>query len=260
MSKKRNKMHPILFSIGTFELRVYGLLTAIAFLTAIYFASILAKKKGYNPDVVFDVGLVIIICSVVGARALYVAVWWKYYAANWLDIFKVWEGGLVFYGGLICAVTGGIIWLKIKKIPVLPMADILIPFLALAHAIGRIGCYFNGCCYGAVNEHYGVIFPAIGDNLRHLPTQLYESALNFLNFVLLLLFFRNTKRKSGDVFFVYLINYGVIRIIMELFRGDPERGKILFMSTSTFISLFLLAAGIGGLLYSRFSGKRKSQQ
>ena len=94
-------MHPILFTIGTLEIRVYGVLTAIAFMTGIYLSSILAKKRSINPDIILDLGLVIIICSIIGARALYVIVWWKYFAVHLAEIFKVWEGGLVFYGGLI---------------------------------------------------------------------------------------------------------------------------------------------------------------
>src|ERR1035437_2973172 len=244
-------MHPILFKLGPLEIRVYGLLVAIAFLTAIYLASMLAKKRGYKEDVILDLGLVIIISSVIGARLLYVLVWWNYFAALPLEILKVWEGGLVFYGGLIGAFIGGIAWIRHKKLPVLDIADMCVPFVALAHAIGRIGCYFNGCCYGAVSEHCGVIFPTIGDSLKHYPTQLYESVLNFLNFVILILFFRNTKRKTGDVVFMYSFNYGVIRMCMEFFRGDPERGFILNMSTSQFISIFLIVIGIAGFIYLR---------
>jgi phosphatidylglycerol---prolipoprotein diacylglyceryl transferase len=244
-------MHPILFSLGPLEIRVYGFLTALSFITAIYLASVLAKKEGFNPDVIFDLGLVVIISTVIGARILYVMVEWKYFAANPAAIFKIWEGGLVFYGGLIGSVIGAIFWLKHKKLPFFPIADICIPFLAVAHAIGRIGCYFNGCCYGAVNEHCGVIFPSIGDGLMHIPTQLIESALNFLNFIVLILFFRNKKRKTGDVLFLYLLNYGIIRLIIEIFRGDPERGTVFFMSTSQFISIFMIVIGIAGFVYLR---------
>lgn len=249
-------MHPILFNIGTLQIRVYGVLTALAFLTGIYLSSMLAKKRGFNPDVMLDMGLVAIVTAVIGARTLYVLVWWKYFAANPVEIFKVWEGGLVFYGGLIGGFIGCLAWVKYKKLPVWEIADISVPFIALAHAIGRIGCYYNACCYGAVNEKYGVIFPAIGDNLKHLPTQLYESALNFLNFIILLLFFRNRKRRTGDVLFMYSFNYGVIRLIMELFRGDPERGTVLGFSTSTLISLFLIVIGIAGFMYLRFKKQK----
>lgn len=251
-------MHPILFSIGPLEIRVYGVLTAFAFLTAITLASMLAKKRGFHPDVILDLGLVVIMSTVVGARLLYVIVWWKYFGEHPLDIFKVWEGGLVFYGGLIGSVIGGALWIRHKKIPFLEIADICMPFVSLAHAIGRIGCYYNACCYGRENEHYGVIFPAIGDNIKHMPTQLYESVLNFLNFVVLILIFKNKNRKTGDVLFMYSLNYGVIRFIIELFRGDPERGTVMLLSTSSFISLFMIVIGIAGLIYLRVKKQKTS--
>jgi phosphatidylglycerol:prolipoprotein diacylglycerol transferase len=245
-------MHPVLFSLFGFEIKTYGVLVAVAFLTGIYLASILAEKEGVKKDDMLDLGLVIIICALLGARLLYVGIWWKYYLKNPLDILKVWEGGLVYYGGFILSVIGTFFWLARKKLSFLKITDILVPFLALSHAIARIGCYFSGCCYGRQDPH-GVIFPNIGDNLPHLPVQLYESAANFLNFVFLLLFFRLAKRKEGDVFYLYLFNYGIIRIIMEMFRGDPERGTILFLSTSTFISLVLLVSGAAGLIYNRLA-------
>ncbi len=248
-------MHPILFSLGSFKITVYGFMTAVAFLTGIYLSSMAAKKKGIDPDTILDLGLVIIISAVIGARLLYVMVWWNYYSKNFVDIFKVWEGGLVFYGGFIGALGGSIWWILKKKLPFLKLGDIFMPFLALSHAIGRIGCYYNACCYGAVNDKCGVIFPALNDNLRHLPTQLYESVLNFLNFVVLIMFFSNKKRKEGDVFFLYFLNYGIIRFVIELFRGDPERGAILGMSTSSFISLFLIVTGVVGIVYLRVKNK-----
>ena len=244
-------MHPVLFSIFGHEIRVYGLMVAMAFLTGLTLSSMAAKKKGINPDVILDLGLVIIISSVVGARALYVGVWWSYYANHVIDIFKVWEGGLVYYGGFIGALAGAFAWIHYKKLNLHEIGDIMMPYLALAHAIGRIGCYYNACCYGAVNDKFGVIFPALNDNLRHLPTQLYESVLNFLNFVFLALFYKNKKRLEGDVFYAYFLNYGIIRFTLEQFRGDPERGFIFGISTSMFISIFLAASGIAGLVMLR---------
>jgi phosphatidylglycerol:prolipoprotein diacylglycerol transferase len=172
---------------------------------------------------------------------------------NPLDILKVWEGGLVYYGGFILSVIGAMWWLAKKKLSFLKITDILVPFLALSHAIARIGCFFSGCCYGRPDIH-GVIFPNLGDNTARFPVQLYESAANFVNFLVLILFYKYAKRKQGDVFFLYLLNYGVIRSIMEVFfRGDPERGTVFFFSTSAFISLFLIVSGAAGLIYNRLA-------
>ncbi|MFW6210646.1 MAG: prolipoprotein diacylglyceryl transferase, partial [bacterium] len=217
----------------------------------------LSIKEGYGKDDILDLGLVAIFTSVIGARVLYVIVWWEYFAKEPLSIFKVWEGGLVFYGGLIGAVIGSAVWLRLKKKPVLKTGDICMPFLALAHAIGRLGCFFNGCCYGKVSEKYGVVFPGAGDNLPHLPVQLYESAMNTVNFAVLMVFYRFFRKNDGEVFFLYFINYAVIRTVMEMFRGDAERGMMFGMSTSTFVSIIILIFGLSGFIYIRLKNGKK---
>ncbi|MCE5300762.1 MAG: prolipoprotein diacylglyceryl transferase [Spirochaetia bacterium] len=253
-------MHPLLFNIGPLEVRTYGVLVALSFLTAIFFASMLAKKKGHNPDIIFDLGLIILISAVIGARLLYVIVWWPYFSKHIGEIFMVWEGGLVFYGGLIGAFIASAAWVRYKKLDLMELGDICMPFLALSHAIGRFGCFFNGCCYGVESQKYGMIFPSIGDNIPHLPVMLYESALNLLNFIILILFFRNKSRRDGDVMFLYFVNYGIIRIIMELFRGDPERGFFFGLSTSTLISIGVLLFGVAGMLYLRVKDAGNKRQ
>ncbi len=242
-------MHPVLFNLGHLEIRVYGLLVAVGFLVAIYFAAYLAERQGIKKDVIYDLGFVIIISSIIGARLLYVFVWYKYYLKNFHEIFMVWKGGMVFYGGLIGALIGGFLYIKIKKLPFLKIGDICIPFVSLAHSIGRIGCFYNGCCYGKIDEKCGVVFPVLEDGKPHLPTQIYESILNFINFFILIILYKYFKKKEGFIFYLYFINYSIIRLIIELFRGDEERGQILFLSTSTFISIIMMIIGIAGLLY-----------
>ncbi len=245
-------MHPVLFDIGGFEIRYYGVLVALGFFTAIYCAAALAKKKGFKEDDMLDIGLVAIIFAIVGARLLYVAVWWEHYIKNPLDIIKVWEGGLVYLGGFIGAFSGSLWWIKRKKLPFFKFADIGIIFIPLGHAIGRIGCFLNGCCYGRVNESCGVVFPAIGDGLPRIPTQLYESAANFLIFIFLISYYKFVRKKpDGETAAFYFIAYGIIRFVLEFFRGDPERGRILFMSTSMFISVIMILTGVSGVIYLR---------
>jgi len=250
-------MYPELITIGAFSLGSYGVLIALAFIAGIMLASKLSIKEGYGKDDILDLGLVAIFTSVIGARALYVIVWWEYFAKEPARIFKVWEGGLVFYGGLIGAVIGTAVWLKIKKKPVLKTGDICMPFVALAHAIGRIGCFLNGCCYGRVSEKYGLVFPGVGDNVPHLPVQIYESVLNFINFIFLIVFYRFFKKRDGEVFFLYFINYAVIRVIMEFFRGDAERGMFAGLSTSTFISIVVIIFGAAGIIFIRLKNGKK---
>ncbi len=247
-------MHPVLLNIGGFELRSYGVAVALAFLVGIISAAKLAKREKLNEETVYDIGVAAIISSIIGARILYVIVNFDFFSKNPVSVFKVWEGGLVFYGGLAGAITGTWIYLRIKKISFFDYADIFAPLIALGHAIGRVGCFLNGCCYGAVDHKYGIIMPGAGDGLPHLPVQLYESGLNFINFIFLFFWYLKLRKKRGEVMFVYMISYSVIRFFMEFFRGDEERGFIMSLSTSTAISIVLFLAGITGFILLR-SGK-----
>lgn len=249
-------MHPILLDLGFFQLRSYGVMTALSFLVGILLAANLAKKEGQKSDDIYDIGLAAIIGAVIGARILYVAANWNAYSGNLLSILKVWEGGLVYYGGFLGALAACSWWIITHKRDYLKLGDIVMPFLALAHAIGRIGCYLNACCYGVHSEKCGVNFPGI-EGGPFLPVQLYESALNFLNFAVMMALYK-MKRKKGDIFFLYFFNYGIIRFVMEMFRGDPERGTVFGISTSMFISIFIFAAGLAGLIWLRVkNGKEK---
>jgi len=256
-------MHPILFEFAGLKITTYGLIVAVAFLASIYLAAELAKKQGIKSDIIFDLGFIIIIWAIIGARLLYILIWYKDYIKDPIAIFKVWEGGLVFYGGFIASFFAALLWIKSKNLDFFILADIVAPFIAFGHSIARIGCFFAGCCYGREsNCHHllcGVVFPALGDNITRYPVQLYESFANFLNFLVLIFFYRKFKSKNGDVIFLYFLNYGIIRIIMEFFRGDPERGKILFLSTSTFISLFMVFVGILWFFYFRHKKYGKNE-
>jgi len=241
-------MHPILLEIGGFELRSYGVSVALAFLVGILAAAKLAKRAKLSEEAVYDIGVTAIISAIIGARILYVIVNFSYYREDPMSVFKVWEGGLVFYGGLIGALIGTYLFVKLNKLDYFAYADIFAPLIALGHSIGRMGCFLNGCCYGGVDEKHGIIMPAIGDNLPHLPVQLYESGLNFILFAVLFIWYLRFSKKRGEIMFLYLAGYSVVRFIMELFRGDAERGFFMSLSTSTIISIALFAAGAAGLI------------
>ncbi len=188
-------MHPILFKIGQVTIYSYGVMVAIAFLVSIYLASLSAAKRGINQEKIMDLGLTLLISGIIGARLLYVLTEIEYYRANPLEMVMIWKGGLVFYGGFIAAFVCGWVFLKRNKIPVLKTCDHIVPYLALGQAIGRIGCFLNGCCFGKpTNLPWGMIFPGgsiAGDIYPavHIhPTQLYSVYTNFLIFAILLLF------------------------------------------------------------------------
>jgi len=165
-----------------------------------------------------------------------------------LAAFKFWQGGLTFYGGVLLAVPGGMLFAKRRKIAGLLAADVLAPALMLALALGRVGCFLNGCCYGAkTTSALGVLFP--GHYAQRHPTQLYESVFALALFVLLRWILRPRLTRQGQLFGAMLTIYGVFRLGIELLRDDP-RGALGPLSTSQLIGIPLVALGLYLLLRS----------
>ncbi|MFH1825640.1 MAG: prolipoprotein diacylglyceryl transferase [Candidatus Firestonebacteria bacterium] len=235
-------MHPILFKIGPLTIYTYGLFVAIGFVAATYISTYYARKENIDKEKILDLSIYIFIGSLVGARLLYVLVEFKQYIERPLDIFKVWEGGLVFYGGLI----GGLIiffwYVKKYNFKVWKIIDIFTLGLVLGQGIGRIGCFFSGCCYGIKSNKFGVIFSNLKDEIPHIPTQIIESIGLFIIFTILI----NTKKKlDGEIFIKYIFYYGSFRFLIEFIRGD-SRGPLLFslISISQFVSIVLIIIAI----------------
>src|SRR5581483_9449183 len=187
-------MHPILFSVGPLHFYSYGLCLAVALALSIYFfardvGKYIAPKlkvpyeQGFQKT--FDLAVWVILFSIVGARVFYV---WENYVefenGHWKEAFYIWQGGLVYYGGLFGALAAAIVWMRQEKWPILFAMDVVAPYILLGQAIGRVGCFLNGCCYGLVAEpHQGIfdwahgwVFPGGEDTMPHLPTQLWELA------------------------------------------------------------------------------------
>lgn len=219
-------MHPILLEIGPITLRSYGLFLALGFLGGIALMTLLNRKEGRSDDLAMDMSVWIMAGGIIGARLMYVAVQPESFLDNWLEIFMVWQGGLVYYGGLFGATLAGIWYLRRRKQPVWTVADCVAPGIAVGQAFGRIGCFFNGCCYGRVSHEHGVVFPVLMDNLPRFPTQLYETVLVSLLAVFLWRF-KGKRSYKGQVFVLYLGIYGVFRFMLEFLRGDAERGELI---------------------------------
>ncbi len=237
-------MHPILFDLGKFHLYTYGLFIAIGFVTAIFVSQKLAASSGIKDQVISDIFFIILISALVGARTLYVIIGFDAYKNNWLDIFKIWNGGLVFFGGFISAVICTAIYLRYQKLNIWKTADVIAPGVALGHSIGRFGCFFAGCCYGQTCDLPFAVTFTNPDSLAPLgvplhPTQIYMVLSNLVLFFILLLVFKK-KRFNGMVFLTYIMLYSFFRFVIEFFRGD-FRGHFYF----DFISL---SQGIGLLV------------
>ncbi len=235
-------MHPILFKIGPFELYTYGALLAIAFLAAIYLAAKQAEREGLNPEFASDMGIVVILSSIVGARLFFILF---YDLQNTLNnpagLFKLRQTGLVFYGGLIFAVAAGLAYSKMKKVSLPVVLDIAAPSIAIGQAIGRIGCLMSGCCYGrATQVSWAVTLPYLGHPTH--PTQIYES-LTMLVIFLGLIWFRKRKTRNGQVAWLYLVMYASARFVIEFYRGDNPQ-ILMGLTVSQVISLVALIGAI----------------
>lgn len=225
----------------------YGFLLAAGFLIALKVAAQRGKKHGVEPNLVLDLGLYILISALLGAKLLLLFVDWEHISHDPLSLIR--SGG-VFYGGLIAAVVTSIWFFRVHKLSVWQMTDIMAPSVALGHAIGRLGCFSAGCCYGKpTNVAWGVTFT---DEYAHdivgvplgialHPTQLYE-ALAELAIFGILLYLSRRKRWDGQIFWTYVALYSTARVIIEFFRGDP-RGTIFdgALSTSQLIAILMLA-------------------
>ncbi len=252
-------MHPDLFSIGFLHVKTYGCCMALGFFAAWQVLAYLCRLIGRPFEPLGNFVVALMVSGVVGSRIAYVIEHWKAeFAAHPLDVIRIDQGGLMFYGGFILAVAVFAWWCVRKKEHPLALGDLLSVVVPLGHAFGRVGCFFYGCCYGKLSDSpLAVAFPrgspawyeqlnegriasTATASLPVLPTQLFEAAANLLLFVALFLFFRRFRRGTMAL---YLIGYALIRFGMEYLRGDP-RAAVGPFSISQTISLALFAAGV----------------
>lgn len=255
-------MHPILVEFGSIRLYTYGLFIALGFLTAVWFTKKNARFYGISQEAVSDLFFTILIASLIGARLLYVTISFEDYRQNPLDIFKIWNGGLVFFGGFLAATLAAVVFCRMRKLPVATTADVLAPGLALGHAIGRLGCFFAGCCYGKTCDLPFAVTFSDPNSLAPLhtalhPTQIYMAVSNLVLFFILLAVQRR-KRFEGMVFLSYVILYAAFRFVIEFFRGD-FRGDFFFefLSVSQGIGIVVSVAAVAVMIRGFRSGRRR---
>jgi phosphatidylglycerol---prolipoprotein diacylglyceryl transferase len=250
-------MHPVLIRLGSVSIYTYGFFIALGFIAGILLARREAGKVGIDPDMIMDLTFYIIISAIVGSRLLYVATMPDVYLKNPLEIFKIWNGGLVFYGGFILALITAVGFIARHKAPLWKVMDIFAPSIAIGQFFGRLGCFSAGCCYGkitdlpwAVTFHHPESLAPIGMPLH--PTQLYH-ALGNLTVFLILMGIKKRKKFQGQLFWSYVALEGGIRCFIEIFRGD-FRGQFFLdvLSMSQVIgSLMVLTGGAALILLGR---------
>ena len=254
-------MYPVLLKIGKLSLYTYGFFVAAGFVAGITIARHEAKRLGEDQDMIMDLCFYVLIAAIVGSRLFYVLTNFSTFISDPLEIFRIWNGGLVFYGGFVVALIIAIIYVKQKEVSLFKTADMMAPALAMGHAIGRVGCFFAGCCYGkACDLPWAVTFTNPDSlapvNIPLHPTQLYSFTVNLIIFIFLWVF-RGRKRFDGQIFWIYVLLYGISRSFIEIFRGD-FRGDFVFgiLSISQAIGAGMVLISVVMLI---LLGKRESQ-
>lgn len=260
-------MLPKLIDLGPVPIHTYGVLLVTALLVSISLTAYLAESQGIPRKRSWDLGFVIILSSVIGAKLLLVITLWDYYMSQpgRLLSLEFLQAGGVYYGGLLGAIIGAYFFVRANPdLSFLPLSDAAAPAIPLGQSIGRLGCFAAGCDYGYPTDvPWAVTFTSeyanrvvgvpLGIPLH--PYQLYEAGADFLLFLFLLWKYRSRKFK-GQIFLLYILFYSVIRFFLEFFRGDIERGFAIegLVSTSQFISLLMFPAALIAYFYLRKHG------
>ncbi|HEV8131174.1 MAG TPA: prolipoprotein diacylglyceryl transferase [Acidobacteriota bacterium] len=260
-------MHPVFLRIGGFAIYTHGVMTALAFLAGIWLALRYAREDGLDTDQLNELFIYILISSIVGARlfSVFFDGEFPWYISHPMEIFKIWQGGLVYYGGFIFAVFTSLVFLRVRDMPVWTTGDALAPGISLGQVIGRMGCFAAADSWGkATHVPWAVTYTdpeALAPlNVPLHPTELYMVLGNLL-VLCALIWLRKRKRFDGQVFLAYGLLYPIQRFVIEFYRDDP-RGMWFnnALSTAQLISLFLFALSLVFFFLKRKDVPRKRAQ
>ncbi len=216
-------MYPEFIRLGPLDIHTYGVCVAIGFIVGLAVAVRRARREGVDPERITDLGMWLIISGMLGGKLFHIIFFWNDFISAWREEgLRSLREGFVFYGGFICASLTAVAYTTVKKLPFFRIADIFAPSIALGHAFGRMGCFFNGCCYGKpCSLPWAVRFPPphIMAGIPVHPTEIYEALGNLAIFGGLSAWFKH-KRVDGQIWWLYVLSYGVLRFLVEFFRGD----------------------------------------
>lgn len=236
---------------------VYGVLIALAIGLGVFLCLSQERRMGLPKEITIDFALAIVPAAVIGARLYYVAFQWPLYAGNPLRILFIWEGGLAIYGAVIGGAAAALIFARARKIPFAALADLVAPALILGQAIGRWGNFVNQEAFGrAITDPALQFFPlaVYVEGGWHMATFFYESAWDFLGFLLLWSLRKKTCAR-GDLFFLYLSWYGLGRAVIEGWRMDSLMWGDIRVSQALSLALCLLSLIILAIRRRRHKGQ-----
>lgn len=258
-------MHPELFSIGDFKIHTYGFMIMLGAVLGFFYLSNTAKKElGIEKDKIQNLAILIILAAFIGGKLFFYLENPSYYLSSWEAMRKNFRTGFVFYGSLLFAIPVVVWYFKREKWPLWSMMDRIAITACIIHGMGRMGCFFAGCCHGVPTDvPWAVTFRSRLSQAEPLhtplhPTQLYSSFMIFSILVILVMLKRH-QRFEGQLFFVYIILYAIGRGIIEVFRGDEERGYIIdgIVSHSQFISIIVILITFSFYYKKRIKQKAK---
>lgn len=247
-------MYPVIFQFGFIQIYSYGLMLVFAFWVSVFLLTKQASILNAPKDFFWNMSFAILLAGIVCARFAYILLNLKFFLDEPGEILMLWHGGLVWYGGFLGGLTSAIIYLKCKRMPVLRTLDLIAPYICLAHSMGRIGCFLNGCCYGRRSQ-WGIYSPLANGYL--IPAQLFSSLGLLIIFVILRLLQKRPHRQ-GFILFAYLIAASIERFIEEFLRGDSSRdywGLTIFQVIS--IAIFLSSVFLWNII---LSPEKKTQE
>jgi phosphatidylglycerol:prolipoprotein diacylglycerol transferase len=248
------------FSIGPLTIHGYGVMTALGLIAALLLASFRAKKRGLSDDICYGILFTGVIFGYMGSKLMFVLVEFDEFIKNPRMIIS--SGGFVVVGGLTAGVIACYIYCRIKKVDFIEYFDLVAPSIALAQCLGRIGCFFAGCCYGReTTSACGITFlhsDFAPNGVKLIPTQLIMSGANLIHMAVLLLIARFAKKK-GLVSGLYIIFYSIGRFLIEYLRND-DRGTVGALSTSQFYSIITLVAGVIYLAFNMLRKEKETQE
>lgn len=252
-------MYPSLFEINGVQIRTQSFILLLACVTGVVLFRYLIKRRTLiDPHVAIDLTFWIILGLMVGARSLYVILNWSEFQNDPIHMFYIWEGGTIYYGGFILASLLGSVYMWVKKVSVLPLLDAVAPPIALVEAMGRLGCFVNGCCFGKPTNILGITFPedsfasaVYGSNHTIWPTQLFQVVGGLVLFTILM-FFPGKCLRKGQLIGIFLAGTGALRFTVNFLRYYPHTRTLW---TNQIIALVLVIIGIVLFIYSGITQK-----
>ena len=227
-------MQPILFKIGNFPIHSYGVMIIVAFIVALWIARKRAQKVGLDPNKLADVSFWALICGIFGARIAFILQDLPYYLKNTKELFSWQFAGLTSFGGIIAAIGFLIVWARRAGISVRLVLDVIGPAGLVMHAIGRVGCLLNGCCYGGVcptNVPWAIHVDKIAAPMH--PAQIYDALMN-LAAIPIILWVEKKGQARGQIFALTLVFHGLARFIYEFWRAGTKAQVDAGLASSTY--------------------------